>query len=550
MLKIKQKRYSGFILIEAMVAVLIVALGILALSKLEAMVMSTAGESRARSEAMALARIKMDELRNVIVQSQYAANFPTSPISGNDTPDSPSGSPTAYKRYWTYKKNGTLSQTLVKIEVRWTGSSGNVQNVYLNSIVGWDDTAAEVALTKNTGGNLITPTGSAKRGTGVYKPGDVVKKVTTADGYTRLQDSTGNDILFSPPGPGGPQAFAEIHGRVYFDQTAVDVPEPDKVYVRLSSEGECIYDHKAENLISVRDESGLMYKYFKYVCYVGAGWYGSVGVSVIGDSGPGPNVCVGDYQVSDTSKTASPYVVSSAIRSYRGFREATIGGVKVYKTTGMPVGYVTDDESRGFYGDDSDDKTKGDGKPRPSDYEVFGISNDADNNYFRQDFLLTKSNLACKSQMNLIAEPELPAEGNPSPNGGKYVCIYPDGYVPEGGSDAFSPACPDLWPGLGGAAGGCMVTISGSQKDKSGDVTYLTDSGKMGTCSTGKGLGNTTYSCEAIEITASEMITITSVRQFTERSVKKTETCSKKTGELSCGQVVTDFLLNTGCVTV
>jgi Tfp pilus assembly protein PilV len=500
----------GFVLIEALVAILIVALGVLALAQLESHIMGAAGESKARSTAMALARSKIDELRGSILQSQYVGALVTG-SQNNITKDG-----IAFNATWTISKpNANLDNHLVQVVVNWTDRAGNTQKVDLNSLVAWNDPALGLATLTELGKNLIAPTGAAKRGPGVYRPGDQTPTVVTGnDGVTRLLNSAGDAILYlNPTSSGGtstPQYFTTINGRVLFDQSETNgLPAIDHVFVRLSSEGECIYDNSSTQLAVLpagANGNAIKYKYFSYKCYVGPGWYGNVGVTIINDNA-NPTICVGDPTFTDASFTASPAAVPSTTRGYRGFRQETSGQTVTFISTGMPGGRV--------YGNDGDVNTEKDGKPKPSDFALYGITAGDPANYFNQDFLVSKitGQGSCAGKMAQIAN-----ANTFSPNAGKYYCIAPDKWSIDNPNDATGNRCPNTWPGFPSSA--CSITVAGSfdpgQVPSGSTATNVvtcsvTDSSSC-VCTTTSGTAN--YSC-ATTGGSSQTITVQAVRTTT-----------------------------------
>ena len=438
---IQHKHVRGFVLIEVMVAILIVALGILALAQLESHVVGAAGEAKSRSTAMALARSRIDDLRGTILKSQYDTNL----ASG-------SGSQTVqlngidYSVAWTVANttsgSNALENRLVQVDVTWTDRAGNTQHVYLNTQVAWNDPALSSATRRDLGSNLIAPSGMAKRGGGTYSPGDTAPHIVTGDdNITKLVNSAGDTILYLDPVGDTPQQFTKIYGRVYFDQGANQIPDSPNIYVRLSSEGECVYSNATAALQSLPVSGTAKYKYFNYVCYVGPSWYGNVGVSVIGSTRT-PTICAGDPKVANTGATTSPHAVEAVTRSYRGFKWVDPN----YISTGVEGGTL--------YGDDGTVVTKA-GKPKPFDFTgiyTWVTANDSTNNFFNQDFLITKATgqTTCADRMQLIS-----GANTFSPNAGKYYCISPD--------DALADdQCPNIWPGFGGGGACGAITVSGS----------------------------------------------------------------------------------------
>lgn len=508
-----RKTSGGFLLIEALVAVLIVALGVLGLAKLEALVMGSAGEAKSRSAAMALARSKIEDLRGSALLTQYTADL----ISGSE---SSTHNNISFTTTWNVSQpDTTVQDRLVKVTVNWTDQSGTIQTVTLGSVVAWNDPVMGKFTQTSNDKNVIAPTGAAKRGTGTYTPGQTVGVETGSDNVTRLVNANGDTILYLEPTNNQAQQFTIIYGRVYFDQTVASnkIPSSANVYVRLSSEGECIYDHASANLQSLpsgASGSSLKYKYFTYRCYVGPGWYGNVGVTVINDNTT-PTVCVGDPKFSDTSFTASPVATESTIRSYRGFRASTTGGTTTYISTGVAGGSI--------YGDDGTTATKA-GKPLPSDFTgVYGITQGSASDFFHQDFLVTKvqGQMTCAGQMAQIS-----GSDTFSPNAGKYYCISPDNWS----SDSTGNQCPTNWFSTSSSSS-CTISISGSfnppvtpssSATSISSVSCTMSDNSACSCQTTTGTSN--YSC-SMTTGASQTATITAQMTSTGWSSAVTQTC-------------------------
>lgn len=504
-----RKTSGGFLLIEVLVAVLIVAMGILGLAKLEAMVVGSAGEAKSRSAAMALARSQIESLRGSALKTQY-----TSDLASGTRTETING--ISFTMTWTVSQpDSNYEDRLIRVAVSWIDRSGNTQTITLDSVVAWNDPVMEQFTGTSTSTNVIAPTGSAKRGTGSYAPGQTVSVETGSDNITRLKNANGETILYlEPDSDGQAQQFTIIYGRVYFDQTVNtnQLPSSANIYVRLSSEGECIYDHAAANLLSLptgATGSSLKYKYFTYRCYVGTGWYGNVGVTVINDNTT-PTVCVGDPKFTDTSFTATPTATESTIRSYRGFR---LSGT-TYISTGVASGSI--------YGDDGGITTKA-GKPKPSDYTgVYGIALGSTSDFFHQDFLVTKvqGQMSCSGQMQQISNSD-----TFSPNAGKYYCINPDNWS----TDSTGNQCPTNW--FSTTSSSCSISVSGSfnppvTPDSSAtsisSVTCTMSDNSTCSCQTTSGTSN--YSC-SMTAGSSQTATITATMTSTGWSSAITQTC-------------------------
>jgi type IV pilus modification protein PilV len=439
-------RHLGFVLIEALIALLLIGVGLLAVSKLQTMGLFSSGQSKSRTEAATLSQQKLEELRNILQRSNFtglATNTATY-----------TGTNATYAMTWTVSTpNADLEQRLLQVTTTWTDAKGGEQRLDLNTLIAWDDPGGQANLTTNKTASLISPTGSALRGGDATGTGTTTvnadgtsTKVVEGSKKTFLLAADGTVLLSLPPkkndaGEDVAQSFTTITGRIMFDQNAGNnaIPDSNNVRVRLSSEGECIYNNTVASLIAVSG-GGNSYKYFTYTCYVGPGWYGNVGVTVddsVNGSASSPTICVGDpgfnNGVSD-STLISAHPIETARRSYRGFK----GNTGSYLSTGMASGSryglsytAVNVAATGPF----------DGRPRPSGYPSYysGITAGSATDYFNQDFLITKvsNNDSCASKM---------AGGQFTRNAGKYVCINPD-------NDAAADVCPSIWPGFEGEVG-------------------------------------------------------------------------------------------------
>ena len=447
-------RQRGFVLIEALIALVLISIGLVAVAKLQVLSMSGSGEAKARSEAMALSQKKLEELRNFVIRTQYT----TDPMM-TDSADL-TGTNATFHIAWTIASLGNPEQKLIQMATTWTDRNGG-QTLNLDSLIAWDDPGSQGKLQSPPNTNLISPTGDAKRGTG--QTVDPSGMTHNGDGsytdsqthITYLLDANNHVLLYLKPKGAVEQFFTTISGRIYFDQGET-VPPSANVRVRLSSEGECVYDSSTSTV----NDNGVVaggsngFKFFNYTCYVGPGWYGNVGVivddSVSGPAGD-PTICVGDptYNGGNSDNTlVSPNSTPSGTRTYRGFR----GSPGAYMSTGMgsSTHYGT---TAGLSGSTAYSGQIA-GLPVPSGYHPFysTINNNDANNYFDQNFLVTHINgqltdQKCATKMS---------GGAFTRNAGKYFCIDPD--------DEATPShlCPAIWPNLEnqvGSGNGVILTV-------------------------------------------------------------------------------------------
>lgn len=511
----------GFLLIEALVALLILTVGLLGLSTLYSHVTGAAGEAKSRSQAMAQASSKIDELRNLLLEADYTASLPNGTTATTATVDG-----LEYSMSWTVTDTVSgLQNKLVQVGVSWLDRAGNTQTVNLNTILGWNDPARGLMTQYRFNSVTPKPKGEAQRKPGIYRPGDVIAppttnpdtKVTTlmsADGVTPL-------LELQPSLDGSAQKFITINGRVYIDQSANRMPESTAIYLRLSSEGQCVFDNRDTSAQRLRNYpenasgSSIVYKYFTYTCYVGPGWYGNLGVE-IQETSSLPTICAGDPAFTDASFSASPASTEATFRSYRGFRAESINGATTYITTGMASSTTTY-----TYGDDGSSgsgiTSKG-GKPKPSEYPgVYGTPATSDD-YLRQDFLVTRvtGQASCRTKMQL-------APAAFSRNAGKNVCISPD--------NSSSPdQCPTVWPGQ--TVGACTIQISGSFNPtlQNPNTSVSCAAGDNANCSCSLIAGTANYSCTTTG-GSTQSVTLTGVAS----SRGDRETCVRTISNVGCG---------------
>ena len=456
----KASRRKGFVLIEALIALLLVSVGLLAVSKLQVLSISGAGEAKARSRAMTVSQQKLEELRNIVLRGDFTGL----PTVNNDPGPAVAGDTATYAMSWTATLDVALEQQLLQIRTVWTDRNGVAQQIDLNSVIAWDDPGERVK-TAGSGAlpQIISPTGDAIRGTGGYGNTTPPGTVTTnsdgtrihvrGDNTTELLAANGNILLYLKPKGDVAQSFTTISGKVFFDDGESQIPDSNFVRLRLSSEGECIFKNAVADRLTQTSGSNA-YHYFAYTCYVGAGWYGNVGVVVdesVTGAKAGPIVCVGDPQFNggvSNSTLISAHPFGSATRSYRGFK--TSGST--YLSTGMGAGthYGTTATLTGPFA----------GRPLPSTYPAYYgvITAGSAGDYFDQHFLVTRlsgPSASCSSKMT---------GGTFLKNAGKYFCINPD-------NDPAANVCPDVWPNFAVGTGGSINFTLNVVRDGTGTGT-------------------------------------------------------------------------------
>lgn len=469
------KRQTGIALIEAMVALLVFSLGMLAITKFNAYVVGSTGLTKARAEATHMAQGKIEELRNRATQAQV-----NQLASGED---SPQGISTRFTRTWTVTAGDPIR---IAVTVTWTGSDGKNENVTISSSYSWNNPTLS---------NLITDTqdGSGTGGSGPKrKPGPTgaLRTATPADqakvpSGTKRPTFVGNTgyvvdekgivrYVLDPNADGTARQFSWIRGRVYFDDTLANNKKKNSACSRvaLSSAGYC-YTNPEKLSDPLFSTNGNKFKYYEYECVTAEGWYGSVFLQ-FGDfhSSCGNNedakilACVGDPAYNNNTFTAAPFAIGSARRKYYGFKPfgSDFTNVGVAEGTSYP-------ES---------------GKPKPSAIGITYGSGD----YLRHHFIISDTGEPnCKTVLE-----KQPSEF--ARNAGPNVCIDPIAGTTPGTS--MTGSCPMTWPGWpsyaigGGGETSATNTGGGSCTNQSAsiispfspanNVQITIASGATGTC--------------------------------------------------------------------
>lgn len=412
----------GFVLIEAMVALAVIALGILGVAKLNSLFIEVGGQAKARTQAVQLAQGRLEQLRNLAVEGQFTAI--------GDGADTVTGQTAVFNRSWQAVNNGT-DGVAVTVLVSWTDRAG-AQSVTVRSVIAWDDPAKGGVIAKGpdeVGKYAHAPTGRAFLGEGtVPVDGEVapdaggLREQQGDDGRWRLVDGSGNVLLTAMQAN---ERFSIVEGNVYVDQDLLaslggngdSVQQKlDKVHVVISDASVCT-KIVANPVATQQNGAGTtVYHYFAYRCYVGANWYGNVGIVRTDSANTNDRVCLGDPNVaavSYDSNSASRHPALSSSRMYRGYKSS--GGT--HMSTG--IGIAAD----GSY---------------------------AHVTLATQHFLLTRitgnpTDASCKSRLEQAstASPNVPFGGN----SGRFVCL--------------SASCPSPLPS-GGSPGITSITIAGS----------------------------------------------------------------------------------------
>jgi type IV pilus modification protein PilV len=128
----RSKKESGFTLLEVMIALAILAVGLLAIATAQLYAMHRTGRSRHQTQALHLAQQQMEVFHSTPVASLPASgNDPTNPID----PDVNDGDVTTFTRSWVVQPNTPLAGiTTITVTVSWVDRDGSVLNTAIQSM--------------------------------------------------------------------------------------------------------------------------------------------------------------------------------------------------------------------------------------------------------------------------------------------------------------------------------------------------------------------------------------------------------------------------------
>lgn len=294
----RNRPQSGFTLIEALIAFVVLTVGILGALLFQSELVRESGDSKARAEAIRIAEAKVELLRAAATSSAFASIIGTGP----QVASVPDGSNNVYTV--TYASQAVSSAefnadlTRVNVTVSW---SDGAESLSLSSIVNWldpalalqldeagtaeDDGSGSTALVPNPGG-LATALERVSVGVGSVSSGHVQREQAVIDGKEVSRSSVLVDdkyyiSLISTPSPS--DAVMSIEGTILDNPSA----NTDIAWDYIGEAGGI-----SESFLDVQSSTGancIIYeivnkdpsqgpRFARYKCLFSVGWTGNIGL--------------------------------------------------------------------------------------------------------------------------------------------------------------------------------------------------------------------------------------------------------------------------------
>ncbi|SHG14348.1 type IV pilus modification protein PilV [Microbulbifer donghaiensis] len=357
---------KGIGLIEVLIAMFVLAVGVLALGQLQGDFFGTSAASKSRTEALAIAQGRLEDMRNYMHEAESLDEFNALyPVDTDFNLATIDGVNASFSRKETITANGDLRTVAVTVE--WEDATGKTQGITLDTELTFIPPGAAGTLAVDRDDLLVpSPTGRAKLGKGTVPDG----APTTSNGDGTKMYISGEDksvvsgqkivlTLEDACNTAGEDCedFVQIKGKVYIDNATQGSLDPEDVFVQASDASYCTryyFDSLgASQTIDNATGTDLLsssgdYSYFHYTCYLGGGWHGNVGLLITGGIKQTDKVCQGDPV--STDHWDAPVI--AVRRTYRGMvyekdssgaAVTTAGGDYVYTSYGIGDGIVLPD---------------------------------------------------------------------------------------------------------------------------------------------------------------------------------------------------------------
>lgn len=350
----KHKCIKGSTLLEVLIATFIVSVAMVAILTLQGILIRHHANSKAIAQASTIAQSHIENLRNYtnILKSkdEYEEFFASKDYTSTDTIVE-TNSHVVFGLNEAFQYDEDIVD--VTIRVRWDDVTGETQSLFMKTEMTWmnprsvGDVAmnlTEPLVSAPTGAAIIigetVPAGTGQThsiddGTRYWNDAGDLKLVVGTNAVLMLKDACQNNNC---------TGFVTIGGKVYMDQHSQR--QPSDVFVKSSNAAYChiwYHDGNSPQTVTSNTTKNILannghkttsnqYTWFNYTCYLGAGWYGNIGI-VQTANGINDRVCIGEsYNVEESIR-----------RAYRGIKYTknengdplTINGNIIYGEIGI-----------------------------------------------------------------------------------------------------------------------------------------------------------------------------------------------------------------------
>jgi Tfp pilus assembly protein PilV len=346
-----RNKAKGFTLIEALIALTVMSFGLLAIATFQSKLVSQSGYNKARSEAIAMAQEKLDQLRSYaskpgLVQNLNDSNsltmtqtFPASVVNATHS-DTRSGINADFTRQWVVSGSGGTRNVVVNVS--WVDRANITQQVALETNLTWQNPAGGAEVGDISEPLVQSATGRAHLGDGVVSAADFGGATNNGDGTSTL--ARGEDYVLIDNNANGDGTrnivltleracdtqthvctdFVRITGRIYRLMSGADrtsIPAAN-IYVLASDAAYC--SRKLTTEVTTTN-----FKYFDYTCYLGGGWHGNIGLLLTGNGiNNSDRACVGDPTLDRNLVSSNPLSYNYA---YNNWRRVELAMRRVYR---------------------------------------------------------------------------------------------------------------------------------------------------------------------------------------------------------------------------
>lgn len=266
---------AGLALIDALVALLILSVGMFSISRFQNYVVRNSTEIKSHVEAQHLAREQLETFRQIATSGDFSTLIDTEGLWS--APQEIVGNRAVYQRQHQITDTDWGAK-MVAVRVRWSDVEERAQQLEVNGILSDRDLSVSGWLAEGAGNQrgVVNPSGGvAELRDHIYEtmPEGVIDNLDGTyyyqrDGLVEVLDASGKVKVVINTIP------LTISGHIYYEGNI------GNIIVFNSNYGHCVFFPESPIAFS----SKKTYNSGRYTCYIAAGWYGSVGVVGIADN--------------------------------------------------------------------------------------------------------------------------------------------------------------------------------------------------------------------------------------------------------------------------